>query len=215
MTNPKVNADDQKMTRASARKRKDVTTIRDNSQDVVRKRQRGTVVTPSNESLRIMVSSQSSTASSSYSSIGNDNCYVEMQQKVEKLDRQLQSLVSTIKDVMAREKKTNAELRELKQTQKESRKKQKTVVSDKDKNQLQKNIQDFVKTKFYRHLKFVEDDTMPKIFARVIECEENKLPEGMLPQEEHDKLVTNCIRKAFTNLRHNSQTLIRRNYKRK
>ena len=75
--------------------------------------------------------------------------------------------------------------------------------------------QDSVKTKFYRHLKFVEDDIMPKIFATVVEREENKLPEGMLPQEEHNKLLTNCIRKAFTNLQHNSQTLIRRNYKRK
>ena len=70
-----------------------------------------------------MVSSQSSIASSSYSSIGNDNCYVEMQQKVEKLDRQLQSLVSTIKDVMAREKKTNEELHALKQSHKQSKKK--------------------------------------------------------------------------------------------
>ena len=167
VTNPKVDTDDKTMTRASTTKRKDVTINKDNSQDVVWKRQRGTVVTTSKESLGIMVSSQSSTASSSYSLIDHDNCYIKMQQKVEKLDRQLQSLVSTIKDVMAREKKTNAELCELKQTQKESRKKQKTIVSDKDVNQLQKNIQDFVKTKFYRHLKFIEDDTMPKILQEL------------------------------------------------
>ena len=101
---------------------------------------------------------------------------------------------------MAREKKTNEELCALKQSHKSKEKKRKIVVSDNGVNQLQKNIQDFVKTKFYRHLNFVENDTMPKIFARVVELDENKLPEGMLPQEEHDKLVTNCIRKAFTNL---------------
>ena len=63
------------------------------------------------------------------------------------MDRQLQSLVSTIKDIMAREKKTHDELRALKQSHKQSKKKRKTVVSgDNEVNQLQKNIQDFVQT---------------------------------------------------------------------
>ena len=187
----------------------------EDSHDVLPKRQRRSLGAVTKESSGFMISSQSSTASSIDSSIHDENIYVVLEKKVDSMDRQLQSLVSTIKDVMAREKKTYEELRALKQSQKHAKKKQKTVLGEKDLNQLQKNIQDFIRIKFYRHLKFVEDDTMPKIFARVIEQEQNRLPTGLLSEEEHDEVVTSCIRKAFTNLRHNSQTLIRRNYKRK
>ena len=130
------------------------------------------------------------------------------------MDRQLQSLVSTIADIMARERRTYEELRALKQSKKWGKKTENSTSWEWCKSTT-KNIQDFIKTKFYRHLKFVEDDTKPNIFARVVEQEENKLPEGMLSQEEHNNLVTNCIRKAFTNLQYNSQTLIWQNYKHK
>ena len=52
------------------------------------KRQQGTIETTWKESLEIMVSGQSSTASSSDSWINDDNIYIEVQQKVDKMDRQ-------------------------------------------------------------------------------------------------------------------------------
>ena len=100
------------MTRATTRKRQNGTNKNNkDSCDVLRKKQQeGLIGTTSKGSPGIMVSSQSGTASSIDSLVDDENSYIiELQRKVESMDRQLQSslVTSTIKDVMARERRTH------------------------------------------------------------------------------------------------------------
>ena len=78
-------------------------------------------------------------------------------------------------------------------------------------NSIQPTIQTYIKENIYRDLKFVEYDHLTPIYHILVKRPEHKIPDG-IDEEEYKKIVITCIKKAFSNLRHNSQTLIRRNY---
>ena len=86
----------------------------------------------------------------------------------------------------------------------------KTIIKDVQRS-IQITIQLYIKENIYRELKFVEYDHLTPIYQMLIKRPEHKIPEGV-NEEEYKRLVIGCIKKAFCNLRHNSQTLIRRNY---
>ena len=78
-------------------------------------------------------------------------------------------------------------------------------------NSIQSTIQTYIRENIYRDLKFVEYDHLTPIYHILVKRPEHKIPDG-IDEEEYKKIVITCIKKAFSNLRHNSQTLIRRNY---
>ena len=86
-----------------------------------------------------------------------------------------------------------------------------TTIDNTFRDQLVRKIQDWLKKNIYRELKFLEKNHHHAIHNALMTLPQLKKPDG-IADDVYDKLILCCTKKAFKNLRHNSQILVRRHY---
>lgn len=75
--------------------------------------------------------------------------------------------------------------------------------------QLYDRVRKFVRDNIYGNLKFVEENHMHGLSKALMERPEYQVPDA-IKQEDYEMALRSCIKKSFSRLRHNSQTLVRR-----
>ena len=75
--------------------------------------------------------------------------------------------------------------------------------------QLHDCVQKFVRDNICGNLKFVEENHMHGLSKALMERPECQVPVA-IKQEDYEMALRSCIKKSFSRLRHNSQTLVRR-----
>ena len=74
--------------------------------------------------------------------------------------------------------------------------------------QLYDRVRKFVRDNIYGNLKFVEENHMHGLSKALMERPECQVPDA-IKQEDYEMALRSCIKKSFSRLRHNSQTLAR------
>ena len=77
--------------------------------------------------------------------------------------------------------------------------------------QLYDRVRKFVRDNIYGNLKFAEENHMHGLSKALMERPECQVPVG-IKKEDYETALRSCIKKSFSRLRHNSQTLVRRAY---
>lgn len=74
-----------------------------------------------------------------------------------------------------------------------------------------RRVQDYIKENIYSNMKFCEKNHIDFIYSKLTERKEMRKPNG-IDDEVYQKGVKTLIRQGFGSLRHNSQTLMRKNF---